>query len=190
MGECRVEPVRPDRSRSSFHAVRSKAKSYSANFVKCGYLRPDGNEQSSRLNSNRGTPMLDPAMQQFADQMRARPRPPRRSSTRQAEQIDNLSAPGAQRLSEMIRSFWSAAGFDNIRTEIVHSGGSPQSPAYGVRSNLRNALPPQGLCAKMAHSQSKHTVLSQTSASLAQLCFDLTERHNTREALSRGRLRR
>ena len=48
----------------------------------------------------------------------------------------------------------------------------------------------QRLCAKMAHSQSKHTILSQTSASLAQLCFDLTERHNTREALSRSRLRR
>jgi 3-oxoacyl-[acyl-carrier protein] reductase len=52
------------------------------------------------------------------------------------------------------------------------------------------ALRRLGLCAKMAHSQSKHTILSQTSASLAQLCFDLTERHNTREALSRGRLRR
>jgi TRAP-type C4-dicarboxylate transport system permease small subunit len=53
-----------------------------------------------------------------------------------------------------------------------------------------NSLRPQWLCAKMAHSQSKHTILSQTSASLAQLCFDLTERHNTREALSRSRLRR
>src|ERR1700730_11150351 len=31
----------------------------------------------------------------------------------------------------------------------------------------------RGLCAKMAHSQSKHTILSQTSASLAQLGFDL-----------------
>ena len=88
--------------------------------------------------------MLDPAMQAFADEMRARPRPSRRASARRAEQIDNLSAPGAQRLSEMIRSFWMAAGFDNVRTEIVHSGGSPGSPAYGVRSNLRNALPPHG----------------------------------------------
>ena len=48
----------------------------------------------------------------------------------------------------------------------------------------------RGLCAKLAHSQSKHTILSQTSASLAQLCFDLTERNNTREALSRSRLLR
>jgi hypothetical protein len=85
--------------------------------------------------------MFDPAMQAFDAEMRARPRP-RRASTRRAEQIDNLSAPGAQRLSEMIRSFWKAAGFDNVRTEIIRSGGSPQSPAYGVRSNLRNALPP------------------------------------------------
>jgi hypothetical protein len=88
--------------------------------------------------------MLDPTMQAFADEMRARPRSPRRSSTRQAEQVDSLSAPGALRLSEMIRSFWRAAGFANVRTEIIRSGGSPQSPAYGVRSNLRNALPPQG----------------------------------------------
>jgi hypothetical protein len=87
--------------------------------------------------------MLDAGMQAFAAEMRARPRP-RHASTRRAEQVDNLSAPGAQRLSAMIRSFWMAAGFDNIRTEIVHSGGSPKSPAWGVRSNLSNALPPQG----------------------------------------------
>ena len=86
---------------------------------------------------------LDPMMAAFENEMLARPRPPRRSSTRRAEQIDNLSAPGAQRLSEMIRSFWRAAGFNNIRTEIVHSGGSAAAPAWGVRSNLRNALPPQ-----------------------------------------------
>ena len=85
--------------------------------------------------------MLDPAMRAFDAEMRARPRP-RPASTRRAEQIDNLSAPGAQRLSEMIRSFWSAAGFVNVETQIVHSGGSPESPAYGVRSNLRNGLPP------------------------------------------------
>jgi hypothetical protein len=88
--------------------------------------------------------MLDPAMQAFDADMQARPRPPRRSSTRWAQQIDNLSAPGAQRLSELIRSFWSAAGFSNVETQIVHSGGSPASPAWGVRSNLIGALPPQG----------------------------------------------
>jgi hypothetical protein len=48
--------------------------------------------------------MLD-GMQEFAAEMRARPRS-RPASTRRAEQIDNLSAPGAQRLSEMIRAFW------------------------------------------------------------------------------------
>jgi hypothetical protein len=86
--------------------------------------------------------MLDARMAAFENEMLARPRPPRRSSTRRAEQIDNLSAPGAQRLSEMIRGFWKAAGFSNVETEIIRSGGSPGSPAYGVRSNLRNALPP------------------------------------------------
>jgi hypothetical protein len=88
--------------------------------------------------------MLDAGMAEFQAEMRAKPRPPRRSSTRRAEQIDNLSAPGAQRLSEMIRSFWKAAGWDNVRTEIIHSGGSPRSPAYGVRSNLIGVLPPHG----------------------------------------------
>ena len=86
--------------------------------------------------------MLDRAMQQFADEMLARPRPPRRSSTRRAEQIDNLSAPGAQRLSEMIRSFWSAAGFSNVETEIVSCTDTGEKPVYGVRSNLKNGLPP------------------------------------------------
>ena len=50
----------------------------------------------------------------------------------------------AIRLAQMIRGYWKAAGFDNIRTEIVHSGGSGEAPVWGVRSNLRNALPPQG----------------------------------------------
>ena len=86
--------------------------------------------------------MLDPAMAAFDAEMRTRPRPPRRSSTRRGEELDGLSAPGALRLSEMIRSFWSSAGFVNVETQIVHSGGSPESPAYGVRSNLRNGLPP------------------------------------------------
>jgi hypothetical protein len=88
--------------------------------------------------------MLDAGMAEFQTEMQAKPQPQRRGSTRRAEQIDNLSAPGAQRLSEMIRGFWKAAGFSNVQTEIVHSGGSPRSPAYGVRSNLIGALPPHG----------------------------------------------
>lgn len=83
------------------------------------------------------------AMQAFDAEMRARSRL-RRVSTRRADQLDNLSAPGAQRLCQLIKSYWDAAGFANVETEIVHSGGSPQSPAYGVRSNLIGALPPQG----------------------------------------------
>jgi hypothetical protein len=86
--------------------------------------------------------MIDAGMAEFQAAMQAKPRPPRRGSTRRAEQIDNCSGPGAQRLSEMIRAFWSSAGFVNVETQIVHSGGSPESPAYGVRSNLRNGLPP------------------------------------------------
>ena len=82
--------------------------------------------------------MLDAGMAEFQAEMQGR------SSTRRADELDNLSAPGAQRLAQIIKAWWSAAGFDNIRTEIVHSGGSPRAPAYGVRSNLIGALPPQG----------------------------------------------
>jgi hypothetical protein len=45
---------------------------------------------------------LDPMMAAFESEMRARPRP-RRASTRRAEQVDNLSGPGAQRLCQMIK---------------------------------------------------------------------------------------
>jgi hypothetical protein len=89
--------------------------------------------------------MIDARMAAFESEMLARPQPQRRGSTRRAEEVDNLSAPGAQRLSEMIRSFWSAAGFSNVETQIVPSGGSPGSPAWGVRSNLKNALPPTAM---------------------------------------------
>jgi hypothetical protein len=46
------------------------------------------------------------------------------------------------RLCQIIKSYWDAAGFANVQTEIVHSGGSGEAPVWGVRSNLRNALPP------------------------------------------------
>src|SRR5580704_10318502 len=84
-----------------------------------------------------------------------------------------------------------------LRTGSKKSGAGAADPWGAHRGGVdptRNrkfeSISLQRLCAKMAHSQSKHTILSQTSASLAQLCFDLTERHNTREALSRSRLRR
>ena len=86
--------------------------------------------------------MLDAAMAEFQAAMQVKARP-RRASTRRADQLDNLSAPGAQRLCQIINSYWSAAGFANVQTEIVHSGGSGEAPIRGVRSNLRNALPPQ-----------------------------------------------
>ena len=43
--------------------------------------------------------MIDPAMQAFADEMRAKPRAPRHASTRRSGEIDNSSAPGAAALA-------------------------------------------------------------------------------------------
>jgi hypothetical protein len=88
--------------------------------------------------------MLDRAMQEFADAMqaKARVRRLRPAATRRADELDNLSAPGAQRLSEMIRGYWSAAGFSSVETEIVSCTGTGEKPVYGVRSNLKNGLPP------------------------------------------------
>ena len=82
-----------------------------------------------------GTPMLDPAMAEFAAEMRtnARLRRPRPAATRRAELIDNSSAPGAAELGRRIQAFWAAAGYD-IRIEIVHSGGPHGSPVWGIRS--------------------------------------------------------
>ena len=52
--------------------------------------------------------MLDLAMQQFAGEMQAKPRP-RRASTRRAEQIDNSSSAGRRAqgptLAELARSY-------------------------------------------------------------------------------------
>jgi hypothetical protein len=86
--------------------------------------------------------MLDRAMQAFADEMLARPRPRRPVSTRRNAEIDQSSPAGAAELGRRIVQFWANAGFD-ITVEVVHSGGPRQSPIFGVRSNLRNALPPQ-----------------------------------------------
>lgn len=79
--------------------------------------------------------MFDPAMAEFQTEMRAGPRP-RRASTRRAEQVDNLSAPGAQRLCQMIKRYWNAAGFDNIRTEIVSCTGARRET--GVRRQVKS----------------------------------------------------
>jgi hypothetical protein len=87
--------------------------------------------------------MIDARMAAFENEMLARPRPPRRSSTRRNAEIDQSSPAGAAELGRRIRAFWADAGFD-VTIEVVHSGGPRQSPIFGVRSNLRNALPPQG----------------------------------------------
>ena len=86
--------------------------------------------------------MLDAGMAEFQAEMQAKPRPPRRASTRRNAEIDQSSAAGAAELGRRIRAFWADAGFD-ITVEVVHSGGPRQSPIFGIRSNLRNALPPQ-----------------------------------------------
>jgi hypothetical protein len=87
--------------------------------------------------------MLDPLQQAFESEMKAkataRPRP---AATRRAEQVDNSSAPGAAELGRRIQAFWAASGYD-IRVEVIHAGGPRESPVWGIRSNLRNALPPQ-----------------------------------------------
>jgi hypothetical protein len=84
--------------------------------------------------------MLDPAMQAFDAQMRARPRPPRRGSTKRKAEIDQSSPAGAAELGRRIVQFWAAAGFD-ITVEVVHSGGPRQSPIFGVRSDMIGGLP-------------------------------------------------
>jgi hypothetical protein len=83
--------------------------------------------------------MLDPAMAAFDAEMRARPRPPRRGSTRRAE-IDQSSPAGAANLARRIKAWWAAAGYD-IRVEVVHAGGPRESPVWGVRSDLIGGLP-------------------------------------------------
>jgi hypothetical protein len=83
----------------------------------------------------------DVAAKAFVAEMAAKARP-RRASTRRADELDNLSEPGAQRLCQMIKRYWSAAGFSSVETEIVSCTGTGEKPVYGVRSNLKSGLPP------------------------------------------------
>jgi hypothetical protein len=86
--------------------------------------------------------MLDPLQQAFETDMKAKARLRRpRPAARRADELDNLSAPGAQRLCQIIKSYWSAAGFANVQTEIVHSGGTGEAPVWGVRSDMIGGLP-------------------------------------------------
>jgi len=84
--------------------------------------------------------MLDPAMQQFADEMLARPRPPRRASTKRNAEIDQSSPAGAAELGRRIRAFWADVGYE-IRIEVVHGGGPRESPVWRVRSDMIGGLP-------------------------------------------------
>ena len=84
--------------------------------------------------------MLDAGMQQFADEMRARPRPPRRASTRRSAEIDNSSALGAAALARRIVQFWAKAGYD-VQTEVIRAAGPTESPVFGIRSDMIGARP-------------------------------------------------
>jgi hypothetical protein len=86
--------------------------------------------------------MLDAGMAEFAAEMQAKARLRRpRPAARRADELDNLSAPGAQRLCQIIKSYWSAAGFANVQTEIVHSGGTGEAPVWGIQSDMIGGLP-------------------------------------------------
>jgi hypothetical protein len=66
----------------------------------------------------------------------------RPGSTRRSE-ADTLTGSGAQRIAEKIRSFWSAAGFANVKIEIIRMAGIGEKPAtFAIRSNLLAGLPP------------------------------------------------
>ena len=85
--------------------------------------------------------MLDPMMAAFESEMLARPRPPRRSSTRRNAEIDPSSPAGAAELGRRICAFWSDAGYD-IRVEVIHAGGTHESPIWSIRSDMIGGLPP------------------------------------------------
>ena len=86
--------------------------------------------------------MLDRAMQEFADAMRDKARVrPRRASTKRNAETDPSSPAGAAELGRRIVQFWNSVGYD-IQVEVIHAGGTPQSPIWGVRSDMIGGLPP------------------------------------------------
>jgi hypothetical protein len=84
--------------------------------------------------------MLDPMMQAFVDEMQAKPRP-RRASTRRSTEIDCSSAPGAAELGRRIQAFWAEVGC-TVRVEVIHAGGTHESPIWSIRSDMIGGLPP------------------------------------------------
>jgi hypothetical protein len=85
---------------------------------------------------------LDPMMAAFESEMRdkARLRRPRRASTKRNDKIDQSSPAGAAELGRRIVQFWTDVGYD-IRVEVVHAGGSRESPVWGIRSDMIGGLP-------------------------------------------------
>ena len=86
---------------------------------------------------------LDAMAQAFEAEMLAQERAGklRPASTRRTDDIDNLSAAGAERLARTIRKYWENAGFD-VAVEIVpFHCASTNGQAFAVRSDLRGGLP-------------------------------------------------
>jgi hypothetical protein len=91
--------------------------------------------------------MFDHAMAAFESEMqaKARLRRPRPAATRRTDELDNLSGVGAQCLCQIIKGYWAKCGFANVKTEIILvPNGRGEGPAYAIKSNLLNALPPTG----------------------------------------------
>jgi hypothetical protein len=51
--------------------------------------------------------------------------------------VDYLGKNGAERLARRIQGYWHGLGYNEVKVWI-----EPEGRAYGVRSNLRAALPP------------------------------------------------
>ncbi len=53
-----------------------------------------------------------------------------------------LEAPFARNLALSIQAWWRDHGYPQVTVEAVSSGTDINGPIWGVRSNLRNGLPP------------------------------------------------
>ncbi len=84
------------------------------------------------------------AGQAFEREMQAKEqaKPIRQAGTRRSVELDTMSPAGAQRIAEVIRQHWSAAGYD------VHIDFLPRAGQVDLRSNLVNGLPRQREAAK------------------------------------------
>ncbi len=59
------------------------------------------------------------------------------------DKLDASSSLGASKLASMIRDYWIAAGYPEIKTEIVEIRSKNGMFYYGVRSNMVGGFPPR-----------------------------------------------